>query len=281
MFLFLILRYDISQEEEQNDVASWFEEVESSMSRHSSLHLAVCSGMQQEATIALRMGVMDPDMCVHCSQDLEWRDSTEENVNNDGKRKDENGSSDRNGGDASPTHKPKNVSLSTVHKAIKDVAANIGGRCSESGRQNGLLQFVNAALGGWRPATHWMHHRGVQDAVHTVLLVSQRLRTEYLARLDDNNVTKYREESKGSGDAVAVIANKVSPSRLAFLTSRPASLTFPRCICGSKMKDAGPESAVKELNLPLMPDEMWRSILMFVLRRHHQPPPPLLSSPPL
>ena len=31
------------------------------------------------------------------------------------------------------------------------------------------------ALSGWSPSTHWLHHGRFREAVHTVLLVAQRL----------------------------------------------------------------------------------------------------------
>lgn len=40
------------------------------------------------------------------------------------------------------------------------------------------IAFIKRATVGWRPTTHWLHHAAFRTAVHSALLVSERLRTK-------------------------------------------------------------------------------------------------------
>ena len=46
-----------------------------------------------------------------------------------------------------------------------------------SHREMSLAPFARLALGGWRPASHWLYHAGVRGAVGTTLTVALRLAT--------------------------------------------------------------------------------------------------------
>ena len=41
--------------------------------------------------------------------------------------------------------------------------------------------LVRGATAGWTRQLHWLHHAGVREAVHTVLLLAERLWTRRLA----------------------------------------------------------------------------------------------------
>jgi hypothetical protein len=40
------------------------------------------------------------------------------------------------------------------------------------------VKLIKAATKGWAPTTHWLHHVGVRTAVHTMLLVGERLQKQ-------------------------------------------------------------------------------------------------------
>ena len=56
-------------------------------------------------------------------------------------------------------------------------------------------ELIQLATSGWSPKTQWIHHRAVREAVHTVLLVSERLR-----RQSTPSISSGPEEAKDDAD---------------------------------------------------------------------------------
>lgn len=107
------------------------------------------------------------------------------------------------------------------------------------------IKLVIAAFKGWSPSRHWLYHAGVRRAIHTLLLIAQRLQTPQLL----------------APDATAAAAAAI-PTALATAVTGDAAAAQLRD--GSGSGNGGGNAAA----LPWMPPEMWFFVMGFVLRQH-------------
>ena len=102
--------------------------------------------------------------------------------------------------------------------------------CSTTLKVGGL---VAAATSGWSPITHQLHHKGVRDAVHTLLLIAERLWQLHASAAD----------------------------------KEPGSSTGTNTGTGSDGSDGSDGSASMGGMPSDLPPEIWRLALSFVLRQ--------------
>lgn len=192
-----------------NAIADWSKE----MRDWSPLRVAVASGLPKESTTALRLGNFDPDRIPIPRFD-------------------------------------RHVELE--HQETRDLAAHSpipwGGRWvpnvddSDETEQlrSELVQFARLATSGWSPQAHWLHHRGVRDAIKVLLLISERL-----------------------------YQNSVQPELAAAPASRgtPSTTAAPDPGQSQHHQDDQVAAAAAPLQLlPLLPQEMWLHIGAFFCR---------------
>jgi hypothetical protein len=101
---------------------------------------------------------------------------------------------------------------------------------------------VSATLKGWGPTRHHQHHGGVRTAVHTTLLVVERLRRDATA---------------------AAERNPGNPGNPKPITNTPA---LREGSAANINKETGAEEA--DLAPLILPPEMWLTIMGFYLRQH-------------
>ena len=104
---------------------------------------------------------------------------------------------------------------------------------------NATIKLMEAATAGWSRTAHWLHHRGVRQAVLTLLLVSERL----LLTLHRANVSGNSDQAEGAAadadvdNAVALGATGACADKIthAPLPQLPAGLwcEFPRFVLRS------------------------------------------------
>ena len=201
-----------------NAIADWSKE----MRDWSPLRVAVASGLPKESTSALRLGNFDPDQI--------------------------------------PIHFDRHDELE--HQETRDLAAHSpipwGGRWvpnvdddSDETEQlrSELVLFARLATSGWSPQAHWLHHRGVRDAIKVLLLISERLY--------QNSVQPELAAAPASGGT-------------------PSTTAAPDPGQSQHHPDDQVAAAATPL-LPLLPQEMWLHIGAFFCRSFW-PVPPLFPS---
>jgi hypothetical protein len=94
------------------------------------------------------------------------------------------------------------------------------------------IRLVRAATSGWAPASHWLHHTAVRTAVHTVLLVTERLVRIADAGMSRTDVSSPRESG----------------------------------ISGETEVEPADANASMPMWLPELPPELWCVVLGFILR---------------
>jgi hypothetical protein len=133
--------------------------------------------------------------------------------------------------------------------------------------------MVLAATSGWSTTRHWLHHAAVRTAVHTLLLVAERL------------YRQAREEGAAAPDAVGVASDRAEGSdpvtRSDPVKRSPESIELPSDCCNVSggvavapavavaAADALPDQMQHPFPIekaPEVPPEIWLVIMRFFLR---------------
>jgi hypothetical protein len=116
------------------------------------------------------------------------------------------------------------------------------------------MQLVRAALSGWSPSTHQLHHRTFQTAVHTLLLVVERL-----SRMAD-----------GAGVATAIA---IADARTDGFSSHPVTVGGADSFSGGDTSHSGANSPIGSVVANMveedekwLPPELWLEVAGFFLR---------------
>jgi hypothetical protein len=120
------------------------------------------------------------------------------------------------------------------------------------------IKIIHAATSGWSPARHWLHHPTVRTAVHTVLLVAERLHGQ--ARLEvesaDADVTATAAAVASSAASGAAVVAAVSAAAVDGVAA-PAT---------KKPSNHATATAPTTEPFPEIPPELWLVIMRFFLR---------------
>ena len=121
------------------------------------------------------------------------------------------------------------------------------------------ITLIIAAFKGWSPSRHWLYHAGVRRAIHTLLLIAQRLQTPQLLAPD---ATAAAAAAIPTALAIAVTGDAAAAAVVTEVLSSESGEAQLRD--GSGSGNGGGNAAA----LPWMPPEMWFFIMGFVLRQH-------------
>jgi hypothetical protein len=136
--------------------------------------------------------------------------------------------------------------------SAKSTVAAVAGSCSDdvaasaAAQHRAKVRCLREAINGWSPARHHLHHRGVRVAVHTLLLVAERLERdgeEAAAQRTNSSSSRRRRTKQSSGG-------------------------------GGGSGAVGP---IDDDAAPILPPELWRVVAAFICRCHFTAPP--LPSP--
>jgi ankyrin repeat protein len=137
------------------ELACWLEGV--ATARYAPFEIAISLQMPTDATVALRLGHIDPDDCY--DGHLQPTASAPKAF--------------QLGMGASATQAAPSGRLHAVVRQATSTAARLRAKAHACHSTRAL---ATAALTGWSPRVHWLHHAGVRAAIKTCLLVAERLR---------------------------------------------------------------------------------------------------------
>ena len=130
----------------------------------------------------------------------------------------------------------------------KTLTARINAACQQV-RTPAMIRLIEISTAGWKPRTHRFHHRGVRQAVHTLLLTAERLWRLAEARTDpDPEPAPEPEPADGVAHAIS--------------GGGGCSRTCAHCCRHHR-------SVWLTINVPI---EIWVHILGFVSRKQHAVP---------
>ena len=152
------------------------------------------------------------------------------------------------------------------------------------------LRLARAALAGWSPTRHWLHHARHREVVVTVMQIAERFRRQTPPLVSHPAQSRLLEASASAATASAGVEAGVEAVGTLLSQTPPPS---PPCMQGTACSthaaqnekgteegaamalasaaDAPSSPSSTAPQLPLMPPEMWISILKFVLRSHFPP----------
>lgn len=124
------------------------------------------------------------------------------------------------------------------------------------------ITLVIAAFKGWSPSRHWLYHAGVRRAIHTLLLIAQRLQTPQLLAPDATAAAAAAAAAIPTALAIGVTGDAAAAAVVTEDLSSESGEAQLRD--GSGSGHGGGNAAA----LPWMPPEMWFFVMGFVLRQH-------------
>ena len=140
--------FKLAKKRHHNDLAEWIAE----NNKWQPLRIAAGSRLHCDAAMALKLGMIDPEL-------------------KDGRGGNSYGGASSYSGWPTATVSDMLAILKTAMMPAEELPWNNAADVCPI-----TVQLIKRAIRGWQPSSHWLHHLGTRIAVHSVLLVAERLR---------------------------------------------------------------------------------------------------------